>query len=59
MTEEEECFNLICRAAEENMQPIPFNYYVDGDNLWCECNGMNPSIYAQRINSEWVAFFEA
>lgn len=56
--EEEQCFNRICKAAEENMQPIPSTYFIDGDCMWCEREGMNPSIYAERVNGEWTAFFE-
>ena len=58
MTEEEQCFKRICKAAKENMQPIPFAYLIDGKDMWCEREGMNPSIYAELVNGEWVAFFE-
>jgi hypothetical protein len=58
MTEEEQCFNRICEEAAENMQPVPFGYFIDGNNMWCEREGMNSSIYAERINREWIAFFE-
>lgn len=58
MTEQEQCFRRICEEAEENMQAIPSGYFIDGDRMWCEREGSNPSIYAERANGEWVAFSE-
>lgn len=52
------CFRRICEEAKRNQEVIPFSYFVEGDSLWCEREGMNPSIYAQREGTEWIAFFE-
>lgn len=34
--EEEQCFSRICGVAEENMQPVPFNYFIEGNMMYCE-----------------------
>jgi hypothetical protein len=56
--EEEECYKRICENARENMQNVPFAYFVNGNDLWCEREGLNPAIYAERKGAEWIAFFE-
>lgn len=58
MSEEEKCFKRICKEAEANLQVIPSSFFLVGDEMWCEREDLNPSIYAERINGIWVQFFE-
>ena len=58
ISSEEKVFERIQLEAKKNMQPIPFRYIVETKYMYCEIEGKNPSMFAEKIDGEWIVFFE-
>ena len=54
----ENCFRRIQREARKNLQPVPFQYWIEEDEMFCEIPLHNPSIFAEKKDDKWIAFFE-